>query len=208
MLEQVFLAIYDPSTMPRLQITITKRTDGGYVIACTRADGSVTWQKSASAAFFPVHDLTHFAVETELGHRRGFYGLVAEGWNFNDFGWLPDSRTLWWLSEEKGWSHLYASDGGKPRALTSGHWEASQPQVSADGRALFFLCNRQRPGVYEVCAVGTAGGEVREVTSLGLKEAKDLVEAGGKTVKDGINKDEAAKIKKQLEDQGATVEVK
>jgi len=50
--------------------------------------------------------------------------------------------------------------------------------------------------------------EVRAITGLGLKEAKDLVEAGGKTVKDGINKDEAAKIKKQLEDQGATVEVK
>ena len=49
---------------------------------------------------------------------------------------------------------------------------------------------------------------VREVTGLGLKEAKDLVEAGGKTVKDGVNKEEAAKLKKQLEDQGATVEVK
>ena len=50
--------------------------------------------------------------------------------------------------------------------------------------------------------------EVRALTGLGLKEAKDLVEAGGKTVKDGVNKEEAAKIKKQLEDQGATVEVK
>src|SRR5215470_10166034 len=50
--------------------------------------------------------------------------------------------------------------------------------------------------------------EVRAITGLGLKEAKDLVEAGGKTVKDGINKEEAAKIKKQLEDQDATVEVK
>jgi large subunit ribosomal protein L7/L12 len=50
--------------------------------------------------------------------------------------------------------------------------------------------------------------EVRAITGLGLKEAKDLVEAGGKTVKDGINKEEAAKLKKQLEDQGATVEVK
>ena len=49
---------------------------------------------------------------------------------------------------------------------------------------------------------------VREITGLGLKEAKDLVEAGGKTVKDGVNKEEAAKLKKQLEDQGATVEVK
>jgi large subunit ribosomal protein L7/L12 len=50
--------------------------------------------------------------------------------------------------------------------------------------------------------------EVRALTGLGLKEAKDLVEAGGKTVKEGVSKDEAAKIKKQLEDQGATVEVK
>ncbi|MBA4174088.1 MAG: 50S ribosomal protein L7/L12 [Hyphomicrobium sp.] len=50
--------------------------------------------------------------------------------------------------------------------------------------------------------------EIRTITGLGLKEAKDLVEAGGKTVKDGVTKDEAAKLKKQLEDQGAVVEVK
>ena len=50
--------------------------------------------------------------------------------------------------------------------------------------------------------------EVRAITGLGLKEAKDLVEAGGKTVKEGVSKDDAAKLKKQLEDQGATVEVK
>jgi large subunit ribosomal protein L7/L12 len=50
--------------------------------------------------------------------------------------------------------------------------------------------------------------EVRAITGLGLKEAKDLVEAGGKTVKEGVNKEEAAKIKKQLEDQGAVVELK
>ncbi len=50
--------------------------------------------------------------------------------------------------------------------------------------------------------------EVRAITGLGLKEAKDLVEAGGKTVKEGVSKDEAAKIKKQLEDQGAVVELK
>ena len=50
--------------------------------------------------------------------------------------------------------------------------------------------------------------EVRAITGLGLKEAKDLVEAGGKAVKEGISKDEAQKIRKQLEEQGATVEVK
>jgi large subunit ribosomal protein L7/L12 len=50
--------------------------------------------------------------------------------------------------------------------------------------------------------------EVRTITGLGLKEAKDLVEAGSKAVKEGVSKDEAAKIRKQLEDAGAKVEVK
>src|SRR6516164_4955923 len=50
--------------------------------------------------------------------------------------------------------------------------------------------------------------EVRAITSLGLKEAKDLVEAAPKPVKEGVNKEEAAKIKKQLEEVGATIELK
>jgi large subunit ribosomal protein L7/L12 len=50
--------------------------------------------------------------------------------------------------------------------------------------------------------------EVRAITGLGLKEAKDLVEAAPKEVKADVNKDEAAKIKKQLEDAGAKVELK
>ncbi len=50
--------------------------------------------------------------------------------------------------------------------------------------------------------------EIRTITGLGLKEAKDLVEGAPKTVKEAVNKDEAAKIRKVLEDQGATVEVK
>jgi large subunit ribosomal protein L7/L12 len=49
---------------------------------------------------------------------------------------------------------------------------------------------------------------VREVTSLGLKEAKDLVDGAPKTVKEGVNKDEAETIKKKFVDAGATVEVK
>jgi large subunit ribosomal protein L7/L12 len=50
--------------------------------------------------------------------------------------------------------------------------------------------------------------EVRTITGLGLKEAKDLVEAAPKPVKEGVGKDEVAKIKKMLEDAGASVEVK
>jgi large subunit ribosomal protein L7/L12 len=50
--------------------------------------------------------------------------------------------------------------------------------------------------------------EVRAITGLGLKEAKDLVEGAPKPVKEGVSKDEADKIKKQLEEAGATVEIK
>ncbi len=71
-----------------LHIRIKKNEDGSAALTCTRADGSVTWQRQEGAhgRFFPRHDLTHFAVETTLGHRRGFYGLVAEGWDITDFG--------------------------------------------------------------------------------------------------------------------------
>jgi len=50
--------------------------------------------------------------------------------------------------------------------------------------------------------------EVRAITGLGLKEAKDLVEGAPKVVKEGVSKDDSAKFKKQLEDAGATVEIK
>ena len=72
--------------MALLRIQITKRTDGGAVLKCIRADGSETWQKQQGhqAAFFPLHDLTHFAVETELGIRDAFYGLIASGWSIED----------------------------------------------------------------------------------------------------------------------------
>ena len=50
--------------------------------------------------------------------------------------------------------------------------------------------------------------EVRGITGLGLKEAKELVEAGGKAVKEGVSKDEAEELKKKLEEAGAEVEIK
>ena len=100
-------------------------------------------------------------------------------WNFNEFGWLPDGRTLWYLSEESGYSHLYLHDGTKPRALTSGRWEASSPALSADGKRFLFLCNRAWPGDYEVCEVPLAGGAVRELTSLdGVEDFVESPEGG------------------------------
>jgi len=67
---------------------------------------------------------------------------------------------------------------------------------------------------FSVVLTGVGGNKigvikvVREITSLGLKEAKDLVEAAPKPVKEGVNKDEAENIKKKFTDAGATVEIK
>ena len=72
--------------MPDLLIQFTKRKDGGSVLKCVRGDGSVTWQKQQGrqAVFFPLHDLSHYAVETELSFRSGFYGLIVDGWDMED----------------------------------------------------------------------------------------------------------------------------
>lgn len=68
-----------------MRVQITKRAGGDGLLRCVGADGSATWQKQARhAAFFALHDLTHFAVESALGYRRGFFGLVAEGWDLED----------------------------------------------------------------------------------------------------------------------------
>jgi len=80
-----------------LRIEITKRSDGGGVLRCVRPDGSYTWQRQdRHAPHFALHDLTHFAVETTLGFRQGFFGLIAAGWDIEDTtgkgarGSLPD----------------------------------------------------------------------------------------------------------------------
>lgn len=86
----------------RLSVHLSKRADGSVVLRCVRADGSATWQRhdGRHAHFFPFHDLTHFAVETVLGIRQGFYGLMAEGWDIAETegksarGRLPNEALL------------------------------------------------------------------------------------------------------------------
>lgn len=73
--------------MPAPLLIKLKKGHEGRVAAFAlhRADGSFTVQRDGNP-FFPVHDLTHYAVESALRISRGFYGLVADGWRFEDFG--------------------------------------------------------------------------------------------------------------------------
>jgi len=79
-----------------MRIQIQKRKDGNVVLKCVRADGSETWQKQekAQAAFFPFHDLTHFAVESELGLDSAFFGLIASGWTIEETGQRGSAAVL------------------------------------------------------------------------------------------------------------------
>lgn len=100
---------------------------------------------------------------------------------YGDFGWLPDNKTLWYLSEESGYAHLYTRDAaGHKTALTQGAWEATAVQWASDGKSAYFLCNRKKPGTYEVCAVPAGGGAVREVTALQGVENFSLSPDGNK----------------------------
>lgn len=82
--------------MPDLAVRIKKKTDGTAALRCERADGSVTWQRQDGqlGRFFPLHDLTHLAVESVLGFREAFYGLIASGWDISTFAEPGANRRL------------------------------------------------------------------------------------------------------------------
>ncbi|HHW4679111.1 MAG TPA: prolyl oligopeptidase family serine peptidase [Xylella sp.] len=105
--------------------------------------------------------------QVTLNARHRLHDSAWINWDFNDFGWLPDNRTLWFLSEESGYSHLYTVEGGgAPRQRTFGRWEVSSPQLSADGRSVYFVCNPTWPGGYEVCKLDLATNHLDMLTAL------------------------------------------
>jgi large subunit ribosomal protein L7/L12 len=121
------------------------------------------------------------------------------------------------LEEIKGLTLLEASDLVKKMEEAFGvSAAAAAPVMMAGGAAGAGAAGGAPEEKTEFAVVLTEVGAnkinvikaVREVTSLGLKEAKDLVDGAPKTVKEGINKDEAATIKKKFEDAGAKVDIK
>jgi hypothetical protein len=140
-----------------VHIEIAKQPDGTGVLRCTRQDGSVTWQKQTRhAGHFALHDLTHYAVETALGYRHGFFGLIAEGWDIHDTsgkgarGALPSEaieveRIVGLFDSERASGALWkAEEFNKfaPRALT----DAEIRKVRAMRAALFHQWSAIAPG--------------------------------------------------------------
>ncbi|MEO8998789.1 MAG: prolyl oligopeptidase family serine peptidase, partial [Rhodanobacter sp.] len=87
-------------------------------------------------------------------------------WNFNDFGWLKDGRTLWYLSEQTGYSQLYRKPlDGSARALTSGQFEVSHPLLSDDDKWFYVRTNQVAPYSYDVYRLPVDGGTLSRLTN-------------------------------------------
>jgi len=119
------------------------------------------------------------------------------------------------LEEIKGLTLLEASDLVKKMEEAFGvSAAAAAPAAAAGGGAGAAAGTAEEKTEFTVVLTEVGANKinvikaVREVTSLGLKEAKDLVDGAPKTVKEGVNKEEAATIKKKFEDAGAKVDVK
>ncbi len=122
-------------------------------------------------------DFEHFSLIPE--HRQSDAAWV--NWDYNDFGWLADNRTLWYQSEETGYAQLYTKAPNEPaRALTQGAFELSQPKLSSDGRWFYVLANREAPYAYDVYRVPTSGGALARVTTLRGVESFAPSEDGGR----------------------------
>ncbi|HYH78473.1 MAG TPA: hypothetical protein VEX86_01705 [Longimicrobium sp.] len=101
------------TTQPLAVLKFAKTRHGAPVLSVTRRDGTVVWQKQS--AFFPVHDLTHYAIETTLGLRQAFWGMMADGWEFGDFGtpWprgpMPNLADAMLAEVSTGWFDNFGS---------------------------------------------------------------------------------------------------
>jgi large subunit ribosomal protein L7/L12 len=118
------------------------------------------------------------------------------------------------LEEIKGLTLLEAADLVKKMEETFGVSAAAAAPVMMAGGAAGGAAPAEEKTEFSVVLTDVGANKinvikaVREVTSLGLKEAKDLVDGAPKPIKEGVNKDEAATIKKKFEEVGAKVEVK
>src|ERR1700682_4427497 len=118
------------------------------------------------------------------------------------------------LEEIKGLTLLEAADLVKKMEEAFGVSAAAAAPVMMAGAAAGGAAPAEEKTEFSVVLTDVGANKinvikaVREVTSLGLKEAKDLVDGAPKPIKEGVNKDEAATIKKKFEEVGAKVEVK
>ncbi len=95
-------------------------------------------------------------------------GIGGYGYSGGDMGWMPDGKSIWFHSEESGYSHLYAVDihSKKKVTLTSGEFEVSDAFISKDKKHFYFTANKVHPGVTHFYKMPVWGGKLTQITSM------------------------------------------
>jgi dipeptidyl aminopeptidase/acylaminoacyl peptidase len=103
---------------------------------------------------------------TTVEHLRNVEGWI--NWRYNDLEWLPDTDSLWFLSEATGYVHLYRWDGEtqSTQQLTKGEFEVSDITMFSNASRVLAISNVDHPGIKEAYAIDTQSGEMTRVTSL------------------------------------------
>ena len=95
-------------------------------------------------------------------------------WEFNEFDWLPDGTSLWFTSEESGYSHLYLLRDGSTKALTRGKYEVTNVTPTRDGAWFYYRANASHPGNHEVYRIRADGSVPEAITALGGENTFEL----------------------------------
>lgn len=142
--------------------------------------GPVSFNRDGSRAVVQAYSLDNkdrwiAAIDLESGALRPLHRITDPAWinyAFRDLAWLPDDETVYFLSEETGYSHLTLMNTmtAERVQVTAGSFVVRSPRVTADGSFLYFEANRTHPGVFEIFRAplsGTAPAEIEQVTRLG-----------------------------------------
>jgi len=113
--------------------------------------------------------------DAKLKARHRLHDDAWINWDFNDFGWLNDDRTLWFLSEESGYSHFYTVDAerGRARQRTEGDFEVMAPERAPGSDVFYLLSNRAQPTEYDLYRLDLEDDTLRRLTEL--KGVEDFV---------------------------------
>jgi dipeptidyl aminopeptidase/acylaminoacyl peptidase len=135
---------------------------------------SVQWSDDGSAAVLPVRasdnkDWWLLAFDPATATTRELVHDHDDAWiNFDTFsGFVPESRTVWFMSERTGWQHLYTIpfEGGEPRAMTSGKYEVDDVQFSDDHKNFYLTTSRESLFEHHLDRLPVGGGAMTKLTT-------------------------------------------
>ncbi len=156
-------------------------TDGTFAVADVRSmDNKDRWLVAVDAESGTPRIVDALHDDAWIREAGGGFGGDAS------FGWMPDEKQLWFLSERDGWMHLYTVDAAEEHAaarqLTQGKWEVDSAELSADKKKFYLTTSEVHPGERHIYAMPIAGGARTKLTSMTGAASTSEVSPDEKTI--------------------------